>query len=149
MHCDNCGAMIDKDEEYCPNCGMQLFDLPPNPLKNKSHKSSASSNRENTVRYEKSSSIKKPIKQRYMEHSEPESPDYSDYDHDYEHEHPDNYKEEIPRVENNPQVENKKSSGSGIVNIVLFLFIALLLGFVVGLLVFSSPTILKIPGLNA
>ena len=35
MICDNCGANIDKDEEYCPNCGMQLLDLPPNPTKKK------------------------------------------------------------------------------------------------------------------
>lgn len=139
MNCDNCGAEIDKDEEYCPNCGMQLFDLPPNPIKKKGNKNSEYLSRENSVSYEKSSPLKKPIKQRYIEHSEPEGPDYSQYEQEYEYEHTDNYEEEIPKAE--------PKESSGMVNIILFLFIALLLGFIVGLLIFGSQTI-QIPGLK-
>ena len=40
MICDNCGAIIDKGEQYCPNCGMQLIDLPKKQKKSKSSKSS-------------------------------------------------------------------------------------------------------------
>lgn len=149
MNCDNCGAEIDKDEEYCPNCGMQLFDLPPNPIKKKANKSSESSSVENSGDYEKSDSLTKPIKQRYIDHLEPESPDYSHYDQEYEEEYetPPKYEEEVQETEDMSEGEKKESSGSGMVNIILFLLIALILGFIAGILMFSSQTI-KIPGLN-
>ncbi len=150
MNCDNCGAEIDKDEEYCPNCGMQLFDLPPNPIKKKIDKISESSSAEKSGSDEKSDSLSKPIKQRYIEDSEPENPDYSNYN-EYEdvYDEPPQYEDEVQETEDRPEVERKESSGSGMVNIILFLLIALILGFIVGLIMFSSQTILKIPGLNS
>ena len=70
-----------------------------------------------------------------MEYSNPESPDYSYYGQEYENEYEnDNFKEE------DPQVKHKKSSGVGMINIFLFLFIALLLGLIVGLLIFGSQS---------
>jgi len=134
MICDNCGAIIDKGEEYCANCGMQLIDLP---VKQKKSKNIKYSNNDNYIGNKKSDSLKKPIKEKYIEYSDPESPDYSYYDQENEYEpkyEKNNFKEETPKV------QHKKSSGTGLINIFLFLFIALLLGLIVGLLIFGSQS---------
>ena len=128
MICDNCGAIIDKGEEYCPNCGMQLVNIP---IKKKKNKNFKSSNQDAYITNKRSDSLKKPIKDRYIEYSNPESPDYSYYDQEYEN---NNYQEETPIK------QQKKSSGVGLINIFLFLFIALLLGLIVGLIIFGSQS---------
>lgn len=134
MFCDNCGAKIDESEEYCPNCGMQLVDLPPK--KRKYHKNPGSFSRAN------SRSVDKPIKQRYIEKSVPESyeyPQYFDEEEDEEYEsHNSDYDQE----------GYKEKSGTGIGNIILILFIALILGFIVGMLMFGSQSVPQIPGFN-
>ncbi len=137
MICDNCEAKIDAHEEYCPNCGMQLLDLPPNPIKKKkNYKDSGSFSRGNPR------SVKKPIKQRYIGNSAPESPDYSQYTDEYGHD-----EEELPE-ETYYEEDYKEKSGSGIGSITLLLFIALILGFIVGMLMFGSQSIPQIPGFN-
>lgn len=146
MICDNCGAIIDDGEEYCPNCGMQLADLLPNPVRKKVHSKNYESPRPHNSRL-----VEKPIQKRYIEDSEPENPDYSqydeenNYDEEYSNEYEDyrgGYEEEIP------EESYKKSSGSELANIILLLFIALALGFIVGMLMFSesAQSILHIPG---
>ena len=134
MICDNCGAIIDKGEKYCPNCGMELINIP---LKKKKSKNFKSSNQDKYISKKRPESLKKPIKDRYMGYSDPESPDYSYYDQENEYEpkyEKNNFKEETPKV------QHKKSSGTGLINIFLFLFIALLLGLIVGLLIFGSQS---------
>jgi uncharacterized Zn finger protein (UPF0148 family) len=133
MICDNCGAIIDKGEEYCPNCGMELIKFP---VEKKKSKNFESSNQDKYVSKKRSKSLKKPIKDRYIEYSDSENPDYSYYGQDYENEYGNNnnFKEETAKV------QYKKSSGTGLINIFLFLFIALLLGLIVGLLIFGSQS---------
>ncbi|MEN4007072.1 MAG: zinc ribbon domain-containing protein [Methanobacterium sp.] len=142
MICDNCGAIIDESEEYCPNCGMEL--LTPKPIKNKYYREPKAIKHKNQSskpakkKYYKDyeslgnhSPIETPIKRRYYEDSALISPDYSQYVGEYEYEESD-YKEK-----------------SGVGTIIIFLFIALVLGLVVGLLMFGPPqTIPQMPGFN-
>lgn len=155
MICDNCGVNIDEGEEYCPNCGMEL--LIPKTVKNKYYEDLKSiysdssnfskpakryNNDSRSFNFDNSQTVEKPIKQRYMKYSKPESPDYSKYYDEEEYEeseyHQQDYYEE----------DYKEKSGSGIGNIVLLLFIALILGFIAGLLMFGSQSIPQIPGFN-
>jgi predicted nucleic acid-binding Zn-ribbon protein len=131
MICDNCGANIDKSEEYCPNCGMELLHSAPKHTKKKYYKNSEPVSRDNPHL------IEKPIKKRYYEDSRPESPDYSQYDDDGA-----KYEESETLEE-----DHKEKSGSGIGNIILLLFIALILGFIVGMMMFSS-SMQYIPGFS-
>lgn len=137
MICDNCGANIDKGEEYCPNCGMQLLDLPPNPMKKKKYYKDSKS-----IGSDNSQIVEKPIKKKYTEDSVPESPDYSHYDNEYDVE----YEEAESHQKEYYEEDYKEKSGGGIGNIILLLFIALVLGFIVGLLMFGSQSIPQIPG---
>lgn len=77
MICDNCEAIIDDKEEYCPNCGMQLLDLPPASKKRKDYKNPESLGSKN------SPLVEKPLQKKYMEYSDPESPDHSQYNEEY------------------------------------------------------------------
>ena len=132
MICDNCGAILDEGEEYCPNCGMELLDLPHNPAKKrKYHKNSGSFSRGN---------VEKPLKKRYIKKLEPESPDYSRY-HDSEYDEYDEYE--------SFEKDYKGKSGGNMANIILLLFIALILGFIEGLFMFGSQSIPQIPGFNS
>ncbi|WP_414469583.1 zinc-ribbon domain-containing protein [Methanobacterium sp. ACI-7] len=150
MICDNCGANIDKNEEYCPNCGMEL--LTPKPKKKKYHNEYRNPKRERRenlddkehFNYSKTQSIEKPIKEKYIGYAEPESPDYSHYDEDdYED------REHYPETRDYDEAPTEKK-GNGIGTIVLLLFIALVFGFIVGLFIFSNNNqfIPQIPGFN-
>jgi hypothetical protein len=139
MICDNCGANIDKSEEYCPNCGMQLLDLPPAPMKKKKYYKDSES-----ISPDNSRIVEKPIKRRYTGDSVPESPDYSHYDSRYDEE----YGEAESHQQDHYEKDYNEKSGVGIGNIILLLFIALVLGFIVGLLMFGSQSIPQIPGVN-
>jgi len=155
MICKNCGASFDKGEEYCPSCGMEL--LIHKSARNKNYEYSNPSIPENSNfnkpinKYNKdfgsfsndsSKIVEKPLQKRYMEFSEPESPDYSQY-HENENEEP-----EYPQ-EDYYEEEYTEKSGVGMGSIFLLLFIALALGFIVGLLMFGSQSIPKIPGINS
>jgi len=144
MICDNCGAIIDENEEYCPNCGMQLLEMRPQ-KKEKPKKKKKNYNKSKSPGFEDSKPADKPIKQRYIENSQPESYDYSQYLDDGDDEN-EEY-EQAPQEYNNQKQEKK--SGIGIGNIFLFILLALILGFIVGLFMFSSPSIPQIPGINS
>lgn len=132
MICDNCGAIIDKREEFCPNCGMQMLNLHPNPKKRKKYyKNSRSLNRNN------SRPVDKPIKQRYIKNSKPKSQDYRQYFDDEEYEEPPNH--------DYYKTNYKRKSGIGIWNIILLLAIALILGFITGLLMLETLSIPPLP----
>lgn len=134
MICDNCGTKIDAREEYCPNCGMQLLDLPPNHGKKKRNYKNSGFSRGDPRPAEK------PIKQRYIGNSTPESPDYSQYTDEYEYE----YEEDALTEE----TYHKEKSSMGIGSMILFLFLALILGLVVGMIMFGPQSIPSIPGIN-
>lgn len=153
MICDNCGTIIDKSEEYCPNCGMEL--LTPKPMKKKYCRGPEAIKHENQdfkhvkKKYYKDSesfsnrpSIEKPIKRRYCGDLIPVSPDYSQYTGEEEY-----YEAESPQQDHYEE-DYKEKSGAGIGNIVLLLFIALILGFIVGLIMFAPQSIPQIPGFN-
>ena len=155
MICKNCGANFDKGEEYCPSCGMEL--LIHKSTRNKDYGNSNTNISENSNfnkpinKYDKdfrsfssnnSQTVEKPIKERYIEYSEPESPDYSHYYDENE------YEEAKYPQEEYYEEEYKEKSGVGMGSILLLLFIALALGFIVGLLMFGSQSIPQIPGIN-
>ncbi|WP_429222273.1 zinc-ribbon domain-containing protein [Methanobacterium oryzae] len=140
MICDNCGAKIDANEEYCPNCGMQLLDLPPNPKKKRSHKSTH-------YNHNDSRSFEKPIKERYIGNSAPESPDYSQYVDEYEYGE-NELPEETYYEQEYHKRDYKEKSSMGIGSMILFLFLALVLGLVVGMIMFGPQFIPSIPGIN-
>lgn len=136
MICDNCGATIDANEEFCPNCGMQLIDVQPKPRKKKKYNKKSRS-------FDDAKAVDKPIKQRYIENSQPESYDYSHYFDDDEYE-----EYESPERDYHPKDQQMKS-GIRIMDILLFILIALILGFITGLLMFGSQLIPPIPGVNS
>lgn len=149
MLCDNCGAEINKKEEYCPNCGMELPGSAPKPSKKKYHRDSAAFTRdiphpkvnyENHYNEEADYEIK-PLKRKYYG-----NPSASAYDDPY-------YQEEVnyeSYYAKEDDYETKKSGGL-LGTIFLLLVIALLLGFIIGLILFSSniQSIPNVPNLNS
>lgn len=129
MICDNCGAIIDKNEEFCPNCGMQILNLHPTPKKRKYYSGS--------FKHNNSRSVDKPIKQRYIKNSKPKSQDYRQYFDDEEYEEPHNH--------DYYETNYKRKSGIGIGNIILLLAVASILGFITGLLMLGTLSIPPLP----
>jgi hypothetical protein len=143
MICDNCGAKIDENEEYCPNCGMQLLDLPPkHAKKKKKYKNSGSFSHRN------SRSVEKPIKQRYIGNSTPESPEYSQYLDEDEYEYEEDELPEETYYEQDYPKNYKEKSSTGIGSMILFLVLALVLGLVVGMIIFGPQSVPSLPGIN-
>jgi hypothetical protein len=127
MICKNCGAEISKMESYCPKCGMEL-----------------------SIPYSKS------LKEKYMagEYSDNEDKFISEdrnvnptYDNDYLYEnHSDSAYEQYHSSEDHHEEYENHSSGSGIGATILFLVVALLIGFVIGMIIFSG-SMQSIPGM--
>jgi len=129
MICENCGAEINNRESYCPSCGMELM-----------------------IPYSKS------IKEKYIAGGYLENQDthihYQKKDTNYETEPPEEVVQETEqyyeaRAEEYPEAqEYQEESGISIlVVIILFLVVALLIGFVIGILVFSG-FLHSLPGLS-
>ena len=169
MICDNCGAEIDNQERYCPNCGMEL--PKPKSSKNKPYKRSQQSKpdkfqskrykdypkgkppkksensdfmyiphpRADYTKYNEEEDYKrKPLKRKYYGASQTpkhyDSEDEADYESYYN-------EEEVP--------ETKKSRIS-LGTICLFMVMILLLGFVIGLILFSNTQVTpQVPGFNS
>jgi ribosomal protein L40E len=130
MICENCGAKIGDDEDYCPNCGMELF-IP------KSKRKPVS---------------KKPLKERYLDGEYQDQEDYEDIYESYG-----GYDEpETPRRRDHPKkpqkqdyesyyeyddyepAPSKRSNGMGATLIILIA--ALIIGFMIGIMVFSGTS---------
>lgn len=137
MICENCGANIKNRESFCPNCGMELM-----------------------TPYSKS------IKAKYIagEYTEDQDrhTDHNTYIENQDHKANQDYKENresyVPKNRRNARkekpteeidvpaqeqyeedVEEYNESGVSILTvIILFLIVALLIGFVIGILVFSG-----------
>ncbi len=122
MICENCGAEIRNRENYCPNCGMEVI-----------------------------SPYNKSIKARYM------AGEYTENQGNYYSRKNRSKREEVYVEETEPQVSNETESElveeyygpepeefeepggvSVLTVIILFLIVALLIGFVIGILVFSG-----------
>ncbi|KAF5088993.1 zinc ribbon domain-containing protein [Methanobacterium aggregans] len=124
MICENCGAEIRDGEEYCSNCGMELF----------------------TPKSNRKPVSKKPLKERYIDGEYQDQEDYEDIYESYR-----DYDEPTtPRKRNQSRssyesnygyedyepAASKKSSGMGAT--VIILLAALIIGFVIGIMVFSG-----------
>ncbi len=118
MICKNCGANIRTRESYCPNCGMELM-----------------------VPYSKS------LKEKYIAGEYHDKHDNLDFRDKTEHRNQENeYKPAEPAYESGEyygnetmeEYETKKSSSSALLAIFLFLVVALLFGFVLGMILFSG-----------
>jgi len=161
MICKNCGANFDKGEEYCPNCGMELLIHKSKRKKDYGNSNPTISENSNfnkpmnkynedfrSFNSNNSPTVEKPLQKKYIEFSEPESPDYSQYD-EKEYEETESPQQDHYYEGEYYEEEYKEKSGAGMGSILLLLFIALALGFIVGLLMFGSQSIPKIPGFNS
>ena len=131
MICENCGAKIGDDEDYCPNCGMELF-IP------KSKRKPVS---------------KKPLKERYIEGEYQDQEDYEDIYESYSgYDEPETprrrdhskkpqkqeYYESYYEYDDYEPVPSKKSSDMGATLIILIA--ALIIGFMIGIMLFSGTS---------
>lgn len=130
MICENCGAKIGDDEAYCPNCGMELF-IP------KSKRRPVS---------------KKPLKERYLDGEYQDHEEYEDiYESYLDHDEPETprrryhpkpqkqeYYESYYEYDDDGPVTSKKSSGMGATLVILIA--ALIIGFMIGIMVFSGTS---------
>lgn len=148
MPCDNCGAEIDKKEEYCPECGMELLSSVSKPKKKKYYKDPAPISHENSYFQDKpqkkeyyrdpepviykDSFHDKPLKKKYYEN--PDHEYYEDASFQEEYGYEDQYLDDDEEYVKTDRSWFKTS------HMLLLLFIALLLGFLVGLLMFSTDT---------
>jgi len=115
MICENCGAEIRNRENYCPNCGMEII----SPY-NKSIKARymAGEYTENQGNYHQRKQRPRKEKEVYVEETEPLK------EEEYYEPEPEEYEE---------------SGGVSVLTvIILFLIFALLIGFGIGILVFSG-----------
>ena len=129
MICENCGAKIGDDEDYCPNCGMELF-IP------KSKRKPVS---------------KKPLKERYLDGEYQDQEDYEDIYESYvgydepetpkrrdHHKKPQKQDYESYEYDDYEPSPSKKSGGMGATLIILIA--ALIIGFMIGIMVFSGTS---------
>ncbi len=115
MICENCGAEIKNRESYCPNCGMELINPHTKSIKAKYMAGEYTENQNTYVPKNKTKLPKE--KQEYIEEKDdPEVQQYAEAD-----------------------MEEYEESGVSILTvIILFLIVALLIGFVIGILIFSG-----------
>ena len=130
MNCQNCGGYIKRRDTYCPHCGEKL-------------------NRSRTKPQNNYKSEYKPLQQRYKRG------EYQDREEDFYDQYIENqYIDERPVYEKPKKKkyrgydlseyypdEETESSGIGTAPIILILFIALLIGFIIGLMMFSNNTL--------
>ena len=117
MICKNCGANIKNRETYCPSCGMELMVPYSKSLKEKYIAGEYHENPQKSVIHNKNK--QNPQRQEFqrVEHTD----EYEQYHGSDSHEE---YKQE--------------SGSSALLAIILFLVVALLFGFVLGIILFSG-----------
>lgn len=161
MRCENCGSEVKKGERYCPSCGMELLVSDYKPQYKQNYKSNYKPRSKSDYEqdYEagykpKSKSNYKPLKDRYVKGDYPERGNYDDYEsvpdkfdnRSKRSKHKRYENRDYGEYEQDYEVQSKKKSGwTG--PIVLFLIMALLFGFLIGFIMFSS-SIHSISGLN-
>ncbi len=143
MICDNCGFEMSNKENFCPNCGMELSVPYSKSLKNKYIAGEYSDRHDNFNNYNKAESVvekleysnkpkyvrDKPVKNEIRR----DHPVNTEIQHDY-HANPEYV-----------EYETKKSGTSIFSALILFLILALLMGFVLGMIIFSSQSIPGLP----
>ncbi|MGB8232773.1 MAG: zinc-ribbon domain-containing protein [Methanobacterium sp.] len=118
MICKNCGANIRNRENYCPNCGMELMVSYSKSLKEKYIAGEYSDHRDDLI-----------IKDKYNQKNQKE--EFEPVKHSYE-------TEEYYGNETLEGYETGESGSSALFAIILFLVVALLFGFVLGMILFSG-----------
>ena len=115
MICKNCGAEIKNKESYCPSCGMELFVPYSKSLKEKYIAGEYHDREENFIVRDRRNG---PAEEYYPEKGADEQEQY----------HGDETEE-----------YNEIGGGTSVIAvIILFLIVALLVGFVIGILIFSG-----------
>jgi zinc-ribbon domain len=119
MKCENCGAEIRKKDRYCPDCGMDIPEY-------------------------------KPLQDKYLRGENQDEEGFWDDNEEYVHTDKAQYHQEYSNGENQYQndeygaYEVTESQRSVWSSVILLLIVALLIGFVMGLIFFSGK-LLNIP----
>ncbi len=136
MDCQKCGGYIRRRDTFCPHCGVKLT-------------------RPNYKTQQKSrNSEYKPLQGRYMR-GEYQDRGEDFYDQYIENQHAEDQYQERPAYqkprkkkyrgydlsEYYPDEEETESSGIGMTPIILILIIALLMGFIIGVMMFTSGSL--------
>ncbi len=118
MICKNCGANIKNRETYCPSCGMELMVPYSKSLKEKYIAGEYQDNKKNLV---------VPNKRNQIDHEH--GLQNVEYNTEYEQYHGN---------ETNEEYQTNGSGSSALLAIILFLVVALVFGFVLGIILFSG-----------
>ena len=127
MICKNCGAEISNRESYCPSCGMELMVPYSKSLKEKYIAGEYQDRQDDFIVRDRRN---KRVEERESYH-EKGADDYGQY-----------YGNETEEYH-----ETEESGTSLVAVIILFLIVALLIGFVIGILIFSG-FLQSLPGLS-
>ena len=180
MICDNCGAETDKKEMYCPNCGMEFPTLKSSKKKYYKNSQPATRDNFQSKKDYRNSSNEEYLKRKPSRREDKDSSDftydvphpkadYRNYDEEedykrkplkrkyygssidskgYESPHQDNLDyESYYKEEDAPKTKKSRIS---LGTICLFMVMILLLGFVIGLILFSNTqAIPQVPGFNS
>lgn len=138
MNCQNCGGYIKRRDTYCPHCGVKV--------KKSNYK----------PQQPKRNSEYKPLQRRYIRGDYPDKEEDEYYGNYIENQHiEDEYVEERPKYHKPkkkkyrgydlskyyPDEEETTSSGIGMAPIILILVMALLIGFIIGIIMFTNMSI--------
>ena len=151
MNCQNCGSYIKRRDTYCPHCGEELKSSEYK-SHNKDYKKSEFDHhisRKNSGYKpgQKKNTEYKPLQKRFIRG------DYQDHDDDFynhyiEEQFIDGPAYEKPRKKkyrgydlSEYYPDEEESSGIGMLPIILILLIALLIGFIIGIMMFSNSSL--------
>ncbi len=141
MNCQNCGGYIKRRDAYCPHCGVKVRRSDYKP------------------RQQKRNSEYKPLQRRYIRGEYQDKDEGEHYDQYIQNQYiEDEHVEEKPKYhkpkkkkyrgydlsEYYPDEEEKASSGVGMTPIILILVIALMLGFIIGIIMFTNMGIASV-----
>jgi hypothetical protein len=115
MICKNCGANIKNKETYCPSCGMELMVPYSKSLKEKYIAGEYQDHPKNSVVHNRRNKTEQKQELRHVEDTD-----------EYEQYH------------GNEEYQKQGSGSSALLAIILFLVVALLFGFVLGIILFSG-----------
>ena len=118
MICKNCGANIKNREAYCPSCGMELMVPYSKSLKEKYIAGEYHDNPKNSVVHNKKDQVVQKEEFQRVEHI--------------------NQYEQYHGNETHEEYQPQGSGSSALLAIILFLVVALLFGFVIGIILFSG-----------
>ena len=152
MNCQNCGGYVKRRDTYCPHCGEKL--------KNSEYKTH---NRNNNPKfdnrpsnensgynptYKKKNKEYKPLQKRFIqgEYQDQEDDFYNNYIEEQFIDERQEYKKPRKKKYRGYDLseyypDEEESSGSGMLPIILILLIALLIGFIIGVMVFSGSSL--------